>query len=76
MFIFILNQLIKNILLFIICYLGGLLVLNKGIKTNYTRKISHFSLFFLPFFLDLFFFYNRNEPLLNTISVLSGLFFF
>jgi phytol kinase len=73
---FLLNQLTKSILLFIIGYLGGLLVVNKGIKTNYTRKIFHFSLFFLPFFLDLFFLYNRNDPFLNTISVLSGLLFF
>ena len=73
---FVLNQLIKNTLLFIICYLCGLLVLNKGVKTNYTRKIGHFSLFFLPFFLDIFFFYDKNNIFLTAISLFSGLFFF
>jgi len=31
-------------------YCAGLLVLHKGIKVNYTRKINHFSLFFIPLF--------------------------
>lgn len=33
-------------------YLCGLLVRHKNIKVNYTRKIGHFALFFLPIFLN------------------------
>lgn len=32
-------------------YLSGLLVRHKGVKVNYTRKINHFALFFIPLFL-------------------------
>jgi len=37
--------------LFTIQYGSGLLVRHKGVKVNYTRKINHFSLFFVPVFL-------------------------
>jgi phytol kinase len=37
--------------LFTIQYCTGLLVRHKGIKVNYTRKINHFALFFIPVFL-------------------------
>ena len=36
--------------------LCGLLVKKKDIKVNYTRKIVHFAIFFLPFFLEPIFF--------------------
>lgn len=49
--LFWLNQLIKIFILFGIAYLCGLWV-DKGVKVNYTRKINHFALFFLPFLLD------------------------
>jgi phytol kinase len=32
-------------------YCSGLLVRHKGIKVNYTRKINHFAIFFVPVFL-------------------------
>ena len=32
-------------------YCTGLLVRHKGVKVNYTRKINHFALFFVPLFL-------------------------
>ncbi|MHA1489509.1 MAG: hypothetical protein ACTSRI_07625 [Promethearchaeota archaeon] len=47
------NQVIKFIIYFIIWYITGLLVLKKGVKVNYTRKINHFSLLFIPFLLDM-----------------------
>ena len=28
------------------------LSITKGVKVNYTRKINHFTLFFVPMFLD------------------------
>jgi dolichol kinase len=46
------NQLIKIAILFLIAYLCGLWVERRGVKVNYTRKINHFALFFLPFLLD------------------------
>ena len=55
----------------VIAYLSGLLSTRRGVRVNYTRKIVHFTLFFLPLFLtDVFVF----EPTLWT-SVTSGLIF-
>jgi len=34
-----------------IAYLSGLLATRRGVKVNYTRKINHFAIFFLPIFL-------------------------
>ena len=47
------NSLLKLISLFIVQYLSGLLVQHKDVKVNYTRKIDHFALFFIPAFIDL-----------------------
>ena len=44
------NYITKFALNFVIWYLGGLLV-KKGVKTNYTRKVNHFSLLIIPFLL-------------------------
>lgn len=49
---FTIAQVIKFALYFAIWYLSGLLVTKKGVKVNYTRKINHFSLLFIPFILD------------------------
>ena len=35
-----------------VAYASGSLVYYKGVKVNYTRKINHFALFFVPMFLD------------------------
>ena len=50
---FTIAQFMKFALYFVVWYIGGLLVLKKNIKVNYTRKINHFSLLFIPFLLDL-----------------------
>ena len=47
------NSLLKLISLIIVQYLSGLLVRHKDVKVNYTRKINHFALFFIPAFIDL-----------------------
>ena len=47
-----LNQFAKIALLLAIQYGTGKLVLNRGVRVNYTRKINHFSLFFIPLWLD------------------------
>jgi phytol kinase len=40
---------------FIVSYLTGFLVLRKAVKVNYTRKINHFTLLFVPFLLSFVF---------------------
>lgn len=45
---FLLNQSINLFSLVAIQYLNGLLVTYKDVKVNYTRKINHFLLFFIP----------------------------
>ena len=48
---FVLFQLSLLASLFTIQYSTGLWVRHRGIKVNYTRKINHFALFFVPVFL-------------------------
>jgi dolichol kinase len=48
-------ELVKIVLLYLVAYLAGLLVVYRGVKVNYTRKINHFALFFLPMFLAPYF---------------------
>lgn len=46
------NQFVKFFILIIISYINGLLVRHYGVKVNYTRKINHFSLFFIPMYIE------------------------
>ena len=62
--------LIQTSLLCLIAYSAGCLVFYKGVKVNYTRKINHFSLFFIPMFLDKFI---PIEPSLESI-ILGSIF--
>ncbi len=64
------DQLIKVSLLFGIQYSTGLLVVFKGVKVNYTRKINHFMLFLLPVYLDSTYVYEESPELF-----VSGAFF-
>jgi dolichol kinase len=43
---------LKLVILYTVQFCTGLLVKHKGMKVNYTRKINHFVLFFVPLFLD------------------------
>ncbi len=45
------NQLFKFLMVYLFAYLAGLLVLHYNLRVNYTRKINHFVIFFLPHFL-------------------------
>ena len=47
-----LRVIIQTGILISVAYASGSLVYYKGIKVNYTRKINHFALFFVPMFLD------------------------
>ncbi len=49
---YILTQSINVFSLVFIQYVNGLLVIHKNVKVNYTRKINHFLLFFIPIFLN------------------------
>jgi len=62
------SEVIRTILLFSLAYGLGLLVLKKGVKVNYTRKVFHFALFFLPIYMAPVIAF---EPSLLTV-VLSG----
>lgn len=51
------TEFLLNTMLFLILYFGisfgaGQLVLVQGVKVNYTRKINHFSLYFVPLLVD------------------------
>lgn len=49
------SQLCKVLVLSLVALGGGVLVLRRGMRVNYTRKINHFALFCLPPWLDLWF---------------------
>ncbi len=65
---FLINQAVLLTLLFSIYYASGKLVLNKGVKVNYTRKINHFALFFLPHLLNMVLVFQKST-LTITISL-------
>ncbi len=49
---FLLTQGTNLLFLILIQFGNGLLVIHKNVKVNYTRKINHFMLFFIPIFLN------------------------
>ncbi len=65
-----LRLIIQTAILIAVAYASGSLVFYKGVKVNYTRKINHFALFFVPIFLDNFF---QTEPLIESIILGSSL---
>jgi dolichol kinase len=58
--VFLLNQAVKGLLLYLIQYGNGLLVRHADVRVNYTRKINHFALFFIPMYLDRVFAYENS----------------
>lgn len=46
---------IKLLVLYSVAFATGVLVLRLGVRVNYTRKVNHFVLFFVPIFLHHFF---------------------
>ena len=69
---FLLNQIVLIAMLFSIYHVGGLLVRNHGVKVNYTRKINHFAIFFLPFALDAVFAYEKTGTT-KALGLLVGI---
>ena len=56
---FVITQILGFCIHFSIAFFNGLLVRHKGVKVNYTRKINHFMLFFLPIYLGMYLSYER-----------------
>lgn len=73
--VFLINLALKGFSLYLIQYCTGLLVVHKGVKVNYTRKINHFSLFLIPTYLDRIFVYRQTFGLfiLGLVLVIVSL---
>lgn len=54
------NQLAEFIILHIIAFCEGLMVVKGGVKVNYTRKLNHFFVFFLPFIIKVYIPFTEN----------------
>ncbi len=76
--LFFINQFVLLSILFCLYYVTGKLVSNNGIKVNYTRKINHFALFFLPTILSLVFVYDKSSVtrVLGLVFAICALFIF
>ena len=68
-----LNTIIKCLSLWTIAYGTGSLVYYKDVKVNYTRKINHFALFFLPMYLDTIIPYGKSIEFITMGGFLSVL---
>ncbi len=64
---------IKAALLYAVQFCTGLLVKHKGVKVNYTRKINHFILFFIPVYVDRVFAYEESFGYLTLGAVVAVL---
>lgn len=79
---FFVEMAIKMGIFYIIMYMTGLLVLRKGVKVNYTRKINHFTLLVVPFLLGMIMGPGNASDgappdfFMQVIGLLSGLLFF
>jgi len=69
---FFIVEALKIAVYFSCALLGGVLVIKLGVKVNYTRKILHFALFFLPFFLAQVF-TSKSSILTSSLSFFIGL---
>ena len=65
-----LRIIIQTLILITVTYVSGSLFFCSGVRINYTRKINHFALFFVPMFLDNIF---PAEPSVESIIIGSSL---
>lgn len=70
--LFYLNQIVLLSLLFGIFYATGRLVSHSGVRVNYTRKINHFAIFFLPIILGPVFVYDKT-PVTRTLGLVFAI---
>lgn len=68
---FLFRQAINLLLLCLIQYGNGLLVIHKNVKVNYTRKINHFLLFFIPIVVNIDFAYGEEFGLYAAGAALA-----
>lgn len=66
-----LSEVLKVSAIYLVAYLSAQLVIRRNVRVNYTRKINHFGIFFVPMLLALLFDYERNA----VTSLTSGLIF-
>jgi phytol kinase len=72
---FLLNKLVLFAVFFLLMYGCGQLVCKYSVKVNYTRKVAHFAMFFLPIFVNGYFPYKGSMPLMIIDLVLYGISF-
>lgn len=65
------NQTAQFILLHVIAFFEGLMVIKGGVKVNYTRKLNHFFVFFLPFVIKMYLPYDENLLTMLLMVVIS-----
>jgi phytol kinase len=70
--VFFLHQFVLLAICFGLYYITGELVQNQGIKVNYTRKINHFAIFFLPILLDILFVYEKS-PVTKVLGLIIAI---
>lgn len=58
----------KLLMMFLVAFGAGLLVRYKNVKVNYTRKINHFFLFFIPALVDYYFQNNGPDTAVSLIN--------
>ncbi len=68
---YLLTQAVTLLFLILIQYSNGLLVEHKNVKVNYTRKINHFALFFIPIILNRQYAYDEAYGLFILAAILA-----
>lgn len=68
---FLITEISKFLLFWVLSYVLGNWVFHRNVKVNYTRKIHHFSLLFIPLFFATYFPYDRS----GVISLIGSLAF-
>ncbi len=76
--VFFLHQFVLLAICFALYYITGEMVQRHGIRVNYTRKINHFAIFFLPIILGIVFVYDKSPAtkILGLIIAISTLVIF
>ncbi|MES2617089.1 MAG: hypothetical protein V4613_04375 [Bacteroidota bacterium] len=71
----IINQIIEFIVVHCIAFTLGIMVLKKGWRVNYTRKINHFTIFFSPYIIRHYFPYpDDTSNLLLSVAISLSVF--
>ncbi len=71
---YLISRIVNLSSLALVAYLSGRLVIRHGVRVNYTRKINHFALFFLPPFLEDIFVFESTAFTSVASAAVYGLF--